>query len=55
MSFEIEIIKNESSYMWYADKVGETFEVNNYMPSCFLLLDGKKIIWKTDCNIKIKL
>ncbi len=55
MSFKVEIIESENNNMWYADKVGEIFEVSNYMPSCFMLIDGKRIVWKTDCNIKTKL
>jgi hypothetical protein len=51
MSFKVKITQCTVGMMWYNQKIGETFEVVNYYPSCFKLPIGNKVIWKTDCEI----
>jgi hypothetical protein len=51
----IEITQCQTGYMWYADKIGELYQVKEYTRSCYMLLDKRRIVWKTDCLIKTKI
>lgn len=51
----IEITQCQTGYMWYADKIGELFNVVAYTPKCYMLVNSRKIIWTSDCVVKMNL
>ncbi len=49
-NFKIKITQ-AVGWMWYSDKINKIFKVKNFQPECFILEEGNRIVWKTDCII----
>jgi len=49
-TIKVRVTKAEPSY-WYADRIGEVFEVYTYNATMYALIDGGGGINKSDCEI----